>query len=76
MTKKSESSARCSGCGKELKATDDIVRIAAGSLNKKGVFKEKAELYILHRSPCFNLTFNSPDTIMDEVRRLDESVGG
>ena len=76
MAKKSEIT-RCSGCGKEVQAgAKDIIRIAAGDLTQKGAFKEKEQLYVLHRSPCFNLTFNSPDTIMDEVRRADESVGG
>ena len=74
MAEKSET-IRCSGCGESLKSSDEVVRIASGVL-RKGVFKEKKELYVLHKSPCFNLTFNSPDTTMDEVRRLDESVSG
>ena len=60
--------------GEELNVgVDDIIEIASGSITSKG-FKAKKVLYSLHRSPCFNLAFNSTDTIMDEICRLDASV--
>lgn len=74
MAEKTESM-RCSGCGETLKAGDDVVRIAVGTI-KKNEFKEKSQWGILHQSPCFNRAIDSPDAVMDEVRRLSESVGG
>jgi hypothetical protein len=66
---------RCNGCGAPLEPGDEVVRIAVGTIQKKG-FKEKREWGTLHVSPCFNISIASPDAVMDEVRRQSESVGG
>jgi hypothetical protein len=74
MAEKSES-IRCSGCGEVLKAGDEVVRIEVGTLKKRS-FKAKKVWGLLHKSPCFNRAIDSPDAVMDEVRRLTESVSG
>ena len=66
---------RCSGCGKPLDQGPDgkpatgqkVVRIAVGK-RKSGEFVETKEWGELHEA-CFNRAIDSPDAVLDEVRR-------
>lgn len=65
-------SIRCSGCGKPLDLTEGktaqkVVRITNGKL-KNGVYVEGKEWGVLHEA-CFNRSIDSPDAVLDEVRR-------
>jgi hypothetical protein len=62
---------RCSGCGKPLdlegKTAQKVVRIMNGKL-KNGLYVEGKEWGVLHEA-CFNRSIDSPDAVLDEVRR-------
>jgi hypothetical protein len=72
---------RCSGCGKPLeqgldgkpaKPSDDYVRIAQGRV-KNGRFSEGKPWGVLHGT-CFNRSIDSPDAVLEEVRRQARRV--
>lgn len=71
----SDNTPRCAGCGKTIevgpdgKATDKgpkVARIAFGRYKED--FVEQKEWGYLHET-CFNRSVDSPDAVMEEVRR-------
>jgi DNA-directed RNA polymerase subunit N (RpoN/RPB10) len=59
---------RCIGCGKVIADGEETVRIEIGTTTK-GKFKPVKEWGLLHRSPCFNRSIDSPEAVLDEIRR-------
>ncbi len=71
----SDNPTRCAGCGKSIEVGPDgkvstngpkVMRIAVGRF--KTDFTEAKEWGYLHES-CFNRSIDSPDAVMEEVRK-------
>jgi len=63
-----ESTPRCSGCGKPIEVGDETKRIADGKMKEDG-FSEKKEWAVMHRG-CFNRSIDSPTAALDELKRI------
>lgn len=58
---------KCNGCGKPID-NEDSTRIVRGRI-REGSFKERKEFGLFHDG-CFNRSFDHPDTVLDEMKRL------
>lgn len=71
MTTAAKDQIRCIGCGKPVEPGQAACQILFGRMGE-GEFEEERPYGILHR-PCFNRTIESPDSVMDEIRRLSRN---
>lgn len=67
VTKRAGKGERCAVCGDVIRASDKVYRISKGSLKQDG-WTEKGQWGYIHR-PCFALATQSPDALMDELKR-------
>lgn len=67
------SSTRCAKCGELIENEADAANVSTGKYAGAQPLTEATQWGVFHKS-CFNRAIGTPESVMDEMRRLSKDV--
>ncbi len=61
---------RCVVCGKPIEAGQIVASVQKGSVSADGEFSPKKAWGMAHFEPCFERAIDSPQMVLERVKRL------